>query len=307
MKKVIIAVDAGGTSTRVNVIDKDKNILFDKVYACGSPAVLGDDDEAFANIYGGVSDAYAFSQDECFIEAIIIGISGLDVVKNIDKYKLEFEEAFNAEVLITQDAVLAIYSIVTDMHNEGILVLSGTGSAVMAIKNNQTRLYGGWGRLLTEVGSAYTTVRDLINSMIRNYEAGNEVTTLGKRFLERLGYSNVKELKYFVYPSTSTKIAGHAKFVSDAAHIDNNEEAIAILQKGGYDLALDVQNAYKGLNLSSDAVIGFRGGFISNAPIMQNELILQLEKIGINLKVVAGDKDPIYGAFYMAKRMGYLC
>ena len=43
---------------------------------------------------------------------------------------------------------------VEDKYNEGILVISGTGSAVVGIKDDKTLLYGGYGVLLTESGSA---------------------------------------------------------------------------------------------------------------------------------------------------------
>lgn len=307
MEKVIIAVDAGGTSTRINIIDKEKNILHNMVYDCGSPAVLGDEKKAFENIYEGVADTFRYSKNKYKIVAIIMGVSGVEVVEDREKYQKQFEDVFNTNIIIVNDAVLAVYSIITDLYDEGVLVLSGTGSAVLGIKNNKTRLFGGWGQLLTEVGSAYTTVRDFFISIIRNYESGNGLTELGKKFLSNLGYSRVEDLKFLVYPSTKKKIASYSKFINDEANLNKNEEAINLLKKGARDLATDVRNAYKGLNLSANTIIGFRGGFISNAPIVQSELIIALREYGINPQIVKGDEDPIYGAFYIAKRMGYLC
>ena len=44
----------------------------------------------------------------------------------------------------------------------------------------------------------------------------------------------------------------------------------------------------------------------SNVHYVQEGVIDTLQKKGINPTVVKGDKDPIYGAYYMAKRKGIL-
>lgn len=167
-------------------------------------------------------------------------------------------------------------------------------------------MIGGWGQLLTEVGSAYTTVRDFFISMIRNYESGHGITPLGRKFLDLHSFTEVKQLKFLVYPHTKKSIALHAKFIADEAK-NGDPEAIALIKKGARDLANDVRNAFRALNLSYNTVIGFRGGFILNVPILQEELILALQEFNINCQVVEGDQDPIYGAYYLAKRKGYLC
>ena len=58
--------------------------------------------------------------------------------------------------------------------------------------------------------------------------------------------------------------------------------------------------------MNKNVVIGFRGGFASNVHYVQEGVIDTLTKKGINPTVVKGDKDPIYGAYYMAKRKGLL-
>ena len=71
-------------------------------------------------------------------------------------------------------------------------------------------------------------------------------------------------------------------------------------------LAKDSLAAIKHLKMSKNVVIGFRGGFASNVHYVQEGVIDTLIKKGINPTIVKGDKDPIYGAYYMAKRKGML-
>ncbi len=299
MEKVIIGVDAGGTKTKICVIKDNLEIVYTHMEECGSPAVLGS--KALENIYIGIKKVVNEIKNKFELTAIAMGISGLGVIKNKKEFEEKYSLEFNVPVIMENDAVLALYSIVTDEHEEGVLVLSGTGSAILGIKENSTRLIGGWGHLLTEAGSSYSVVRDLINSIIKDYENNNHISPLGKAFMDELNIQNIEGFKTFVYQNTKKEVASLSKFVSRMAN-ENNQEAIALLEKAGSDLAIDVRNAFKALNLSQNAVIGFRGGFISNLELVQNKLISTLYEFGLNPKVVMGYEDPIYGAYFMVKR-----
>lgn len=305
MEKVIIAVDAGGTKTKICLIDLAKKVLFTHLEGCGSPAVLGE--KALDNIHQGLVVVNDYAKDKYQVLCIAMGISGLGVIKNKQMYEDKYSSEFKTKVIMENDAVLALHSIVTDLYDEGVLVLSGTGSAILGIKNTKTRLIGGWGHLLTESGSSYSVVRDLICNIIREYENNGSFTELGRKFMEHANLYKIDDFKILVYQNAKKDIASYSKFINEMAELKQNEEAIELLKKAGRDLAHDVKNVFKALNLASNAVIGFRGGFISNVKIVQNELINTLKSYGINSKVIDGDNDPIYGAYYMAKRMGLLC
>jgi N-acetylglucosamine kinase-like BadF-type ATPase len=305
MEKVIIAVDAGGTKTKICLIDFTKKVLFTHLEGCGSPAAVGE--KAFDNIHQGLVVVNDYAKNKYQVVCIAMGISGLGVVKNKKVYEDKYALEFNTKVIIENDAVLALHSIVTDLYDEGVLVLSGTGSAVLGIKNTQTRLMGGWGHLLTESGSSYAVVRDFICQIIRQYETYGTFTELGRKFMEHLNFTKIDEFKVLVYQNSKKDIAKYSKFINEMAEQEHNEEAIALLKQAGRDLANDVKNVVKALNLTANAVIGFRGGFITNVTITQDELMKMLKEYNINITLVSGDNDPVYGAYYMAKRMGFLC
>ncbi len=304
MEKVVIAVDAGGSKTKVSVVDRSKNILYSVILGSGSPAVVGD--HALANIRSGVKQAFESIKSPYTLACIGMGISGLGVITNLEEIRLDFERIYSVPTLIESDASIALYSIVTDLYDKGILVLSGTGSAIFGINQNETVLVGGYGHMLTEVGSAFTTVQELMIQSIRRFESDQIISSLTLKFFNLIGISSVHGFRSFVYNRTKREIASFASFINEEAN-NGDLEAIELLKKAGRDLAEDVIKTYKILHLDEETVIGFRGGFIMNSPITQDELIKVLKAKNIKFTYVVGDTDPIYGVYYKLKRMNLLC
>lgn len=304
MEKVIIAVDAGGSKTQVALINKFKEIIFSITVDSGSPAVVGN--KALENIKRGVEKAYNAIKPPYQLSSIGMGISGLGVITNLEEIRLEFAKKYKVPIIIENDASIALYSVITDLYDKGILVLSGTGSAVLAIDQNQTVLIGGYGHMLTEVGSAFTTVRDLIKQSIRHFEAEQIISPLTQKFFNLIGITSVHDFRSFVYNRTKKEIASYASFIVEEAK-NGDQEAIDLLKNAGRDLAYDAIQAYKTLNLKDEVVIGFRGGFINNAKIVQDELLKSLEEANLKFKYIIGDIDPIYGVFHKLKRVNLIC
>lgn len=301
MNKVVIAVDAGGTKTKVVAIDQNKQIVFELVGGIGSVAVAGD--KAIQNIFSLVKETYNSVFNKYEVVFIQMGLSGFGVIKDPRLLEKQLEDSLNVEVSIDNDVNLGLYSIIEDKYNEGVLVISGTGSAVAGIKDNNTMLIGGYGVLLTESGSAYTSVKMLVVNIINQYEDSMTYSKIGSEFLDLIGAQSVGDFRRFMYTKTKAEIAEYSPFISSKA-LEGDEIAIAILKKSGRDLALGVKKAHKNLGLSNEFVLGFVGGFIKEAPFVQAELIKVLDENGIKPKLISDCDDPVYGAYYMAKRKG---
>lgn len=301
MEKVIIGLDSGGTKTKIAILSKKGDILYQDMELSGSPAVVGEE-IAMHNIHLGLQKVVDYGKKIYQIECIVLGISGLGVIKDKTKYGKKYQEEFNVPVFIESDAILALYSVITNQYDEGVIVLAGTGAAILGINKNVMKLYSGWGHLLTERGSAYSVVRDMLCGSIRHFEKTGKIDKLGKKFMEYMHFSSLTDFRSFMYQNTKREIASYSLFVDDMAKSEKSKEAIRILKKAGRDLASDVINAVKGLNLTSNAILGFRGGFISNCSYVQEELIFSLMRRGIKLNFLNDKKDPIIGAIYIANR-----
>lgn len=304
MQKVIIGVDAGGSKTKTGLIDENIQLIYSYDTESGSPAVV--QEKAFDHIQEGLDHVIDYANKRYKVCAIAIGVSGLGVVRDKTIYEKRFFERYQIPILIENDAMLALYSIVKDIHEEGVVILSGTGSAVMGIKHTKTRLVEGWGHLLSEAGSAYAIVRDAIRLMVKTYEETDTISDLARQFMDHLGYQRIEELKVFMYHGNKKEVASYAKFFHWLAD-NHHPEAVALFKKAASDLAYDVKNVFKSLQLSSKTVLGFRGGLIVNSPLIQDELCRLLACDAIAYQRVDASTDPIFGAYYMIKRLGMLC
>lgn len=301
MNKVIIAVDAGGTKTKVVALNENKEIVYETIGGPGSPASVKE--EALKNITELVLEVYNNVKDEYIVSFVQMGLSGFGVLKDVPRFENEISNLVNCEVSVRSDADLGLYSIIEDKYEEGILVISGTGSVVAGINHGKILMVGGYGVLLTETGSSYASVKMLVTNIIHRYEETLTFSKLGSEFMELLGAKDLGYFRIFMYRNTKAEIADYSKFISKKA-LEGDEEAIDILKQSGMALADSVRKIYKNLNISNDAILGFRGSFINKAPYVKEELLKTLEQFGINLKVYEGSDDPIYGAYYMAKRKG---
>lgn len=301
MEKIIIAVDAGGTKTKVAAINDKKEIVYEVIGGPGSPAVLKE--KAISNIFGLVFDVYYNVKHKYEVSLVQMGISGLGVIDDVKTLEDELKEQLNVDVSMESDAVLGLFSIIEDKYNEGILVLSGTGSAQAGFKDGKSIVLGGYGHLLTESGSSYSAVRMLIVNTINRYEECLEISPLSKEFMDLVKLKKVTDFKVFMYANQKNEIAKYSRFINQKA-LEGNEEAIDILKKCGVAHGLQIVRIYKHLNLTNRAVIGLRGSFIQKAAFVKEELMKTLNEHGYDPLVVSGDEDPIYGAYYMAKRKG---
>jgi len=118
VEKVIIAVDAGGSKTKVCALTKDKNIVYQVTGGSGSPAVLKN--QAFINIFSLVREVCEKIKDNYIISYVQMGISGLGTVQNVQELEKQLQEEINVEVSMENDAILGLYSIIEDKADEGV-------------------------------------------------------------------------------------------------------------------------------------------------------------------------------------------
>ena len=298
----IIAIDAGGTKTKAALINSKKDIVYSCIGGSGSPAV---DPKALDTIYKCIKEVYDLHCDKYNIKGIVMGVSGIFTVENREEYVEKVASDFNTTAILETDALLALYSIVQDKHDEGLLVLAGTGTAIMGINKDKSFLASGWGQLLTERGSAYACVKDYVCQMINDYELNATISPFGRKLMKNLGYDDLQEFKKLFYRHSKDEVANSSKFFYEEAQ-KGDIEAQEWLYHNGELLAKDSLAAINHLKMNKRVVIGFRGGFASNVHYVQEGVVDSLIKNGIEPIVTKGDKDPIYGAYYMAKRKGIL-
>ena len=299
MKKVIICVDAGGTSTKIAVIDQNKEILIKNIIGPGSPAV---NINACEDIYNALTKLYNEIKDSYLISAIILGMSGFALVDTTN-YKKQLEDRFKTNIILISDVDLAYYSTIKDEYNFGCVVVSGTGAAVQAVNDNKSFMSNGWGQLLTERGSGYTCVRDYVCLMIHTLEEKGHLSPLGNKFLEYCGFKDILDFKPLFYRHSKDEVASYSKFFIEEACRNHNKEAIKWLETNGTLIGKDIVSSCKRVKMPKDFPIGFRGGFINGiTPNYQIESAIKYVKGKGYNPILVLEEDPLIGGYYYAKK-----
>ena len=300
MKEAIIGVDAGGTKTNVALIDSFGKVIIERKYGVGSYAVSKD---AGKNIRLGIDEVIKENNNEYLIKGIIMGISAFAIFPHVEEYKKDLRDTYHAEVVMINDAMMALYMILEDQYEKGIVAISGTGAAVVGMNNKDIFMTSGWGHLLTERGSGYCCTKDYVIKMIKEYEENNYISNLSKKFFSHFNLKDFRDLDDFIYNHTKTELASFASFFIEKAK-QNDNEAISWLKETGASLGKDIINCANHLGIKDNFVLGLIGGYINNALVAKEELVRTLESKGFKFNIYTKKTDPIFGTYFLAKRLG---
>ena len=263
-QKIYICVDAGGTSSKAAIFSEEGQILERGFGKSGSPAVSFNEwylhiDDAIVQVINNFSEKNDFNN--FIIEKIALGVSGISALSSIKEQIEYFQNKYNTKCSITSDTITALYSVISNKDENGIVVISGTGIGILGKNKEETLLVGGWGHLIREYGSAYSIVHDFVVDIIDKYEAMIELDELELAFLKRYNIEKIRDFNHMFYQNSKDEIASYSVFFKEYAML-KNEHAIELLKKEGMRLAIQVENLMKHLKLENGTKIGLKGGFI---------------------------------------------
>ncbi|WP_314585545.1 BadF/BadG/BcrA/BcrD ATPase family protein [Paenibacillus terrigena] len=123
------------------------------------------------------------------------------------------------------------------VQHEGIVALSGTGSGVFRVAEEEQHL-GGWGHLLGDLGSGYEIGQDVIQAVLRNFEDRGPVTRLKQLLIDTWQVQDRLALIHHVYQAANPRrqIASAAILGAEAA-AQGDEVAQHIFVKAGEAMA----------------------------------------------------------------------
>lgn len=303
--KAFICIDAGGTTSKINIYDLEGRILEKSIVGVGSPAITKDLE--FKTLDVEIERLIKKTSNIYEIKNITMGISGLGVVPVVEDVVKIFENKYHIPTIIVNDAAIALYSIVASSPMDivknkcpdGILVLGGTGSSICGIKSGKMHLVGGWGHFIGERGSAYALVHQASLRMIKRYENKEDLLLLDETLLKAMGITFPPQLKSVFYLRNKGEIATYASIISEFA-IEGNDEAIDILHEEAKAIVRGVKTLVKGTKIANNSLLGFKGGLFKNDLIVEMVKNL-LKEDGYSYEYIIDDTDPIIGAYYLAK------
>jgi N-acetylglucosamine kinase-like BadF-type ATPase len=185
----------------------------------------------------------------------------------------------------------------------GVAVIAGTGSIASArSRDGRTARAGGWGYLLGDEGSGYGLTLAALQAVARAADGRGPPTNLTSVFLDRLEAASPGELIPRIYRGTWNRpaLAALAPIVFDAS---DRGDAVAsgILHDAARSLAGQALAAARQAGFNDQpAPLALAGGVLENQQTFREEIVRELQAMGMALETIRNVYIPARGAVRLA-------
>lgn len=290
---MIAGIDGGGTSTKVELRDKQNRVLRRMAYGPFNIAAVGE---------AGVREVLrALAKDVCVreITRLCVGGAGVSFAGLGELLADELHAlGFAGRMTLVSDFEIALRGA---MDGPGGILIAGTGSVAFGRSAaGETARVGGWGHLIDDVGSGYALGRDALAAAVQTGDGRMQAHALRTAVLEAIGGQGTPDILNYVYYSGKDKSATAAlascvltcAAAGDAASRD-------ILARNADELVRIVGALAQRLSMERPRV-ALLGGLLQNdTPYEQ----VVRERLGAVCEPVAPAHDALWGAAQLAYEM----
>lgn len=288
----IIAIDAGGTKARFALYDENGTILKSIEHPSLHPLQIGYTKMAQALRYG--VDTLCENESVDFIS---FGLAGYGMNPKIRKsienaIKRQFP---NEHYSIQSDVDCALMSALKG--NDGIMVISGTGSIALSQAQGVRSRVGGWGYWIGDEGSAFWIGKQVLSVFSKMADGRLKKSALYDCVMDSLVLSEESELIKILSEHKRPKeaIASLAR-VCYIASTKNDKHAIKIFRDAAFELAQLIEVSLK--KNPELKTIRLSGGVFESGEVILNPLRELLPK---DLDIQPISQPPLYGAYLIGK------
>lgn len=257
-----IAIDGGGTGTRVGLYNDTGALLNETVGGPSNP--YQSSPEIAAEYLSELAMRLVLDEPETPV-AVLAGISGA---------RGKETHTIIARVLARRVPRVRRVMITTDVHahllaNAGqrpaALVIAGTGSSVAVLDADETAtIVGGRGPILGDDGSAYHLATTALRLAVRECDRTGEPPDILTALIRKAGLADENQLITWCAEAAKQEIAGFAETVVE--HADTGDRlAKSCVTVCANSLAELVSNAIERTNLTRKAPIYFMGGMFEHS------------------------------------------
>lgn len=150
-------------------------------------------------------------------------------------------------------------------NRDGIIVISGTGSAVTGRKNGKVENAGGRGHLLGDRGGGYVICMEGLRLVLRTYDLEHRITPLARELLRALMLNRMEDLIAWTQSAEKMSISALLPVMFAAAQ-HGDQEMLQILEVGAASLAEYTRSVARWLNFDSPSV-RLLGGVFEHQPL----------------------------------------
>ena len=298
--KYCIGVDGGGTKTLTYLGDMAGNILDSCVF--GPSNYYSSGLENTKDVFESIVNYYCLKHqfDYSDLTFISLGLAGVD--REMDKQVIRdvfVELNITCDILVFNDARTALVGALEK--DEGVIIVSGTGSIATGIRDNRLVRAGGWGHILADEGSGYDIGMKTLITIMKSYDGRLSPTLMTEKAIEFLELDGVEDIIGFVHdPNTDKKKIAELSIVAVQAAKEKDALALAILDES-VEALLQMVNAVIRKLYSADesAELTYIGGIITNVGYIRDKFIMEIRKLHPNLTIKKPAQDGAVGALYL--------
>ena len=277
-KTYYIGIDGGGTKTKFDLFDSDKNSIASITMPTIHPAQTSFK-EAVSVLTDAKEKLLEKINDNSYILKVGAGLGGYGI--NAD-YRKKLEDEFGAvfdEFKLYSDAYAAMLGALAG--EDGILMIAGTGSIALAKVGDETFRCGGFGYRYGDEGSAYSIGKALISRALKEADGRLDksiISDLVADYFDGIGINMIATSDF-----SRDKIAGLAAVASK--YVENSESVRDIFFAAVSEISLHIKAIGKNFESGKRIRLSYIGG------VFKSEYILEcIKEMNQGIELVA----PIY-------------
>lgn len=294
-----LGIDYGGTKCDVICTDENLNKISKFTYKAYHyskyPVIIVTDKLCY---YINKSLKY-LKFDLNYCKGIVAGIAGArtskdkKIICNLLSRKLNYKK-----LIIESDAIIALYGAFGD--NNGVVLISGTGSILLCKLNDKIIRIGGWGKILGDGGSGHWIAQEFLKEIVKEYDKKKSAVLLSA-FKKKFGI-NRHNIVSKIYHS-NFEIQKITPFILKNAE-SGNKFCLKIIDSAVNELTdylkifLQVYSPKEKLN------IVLSGGIIGNKNILSKKLQNKIKQRFLNIfNIINKQNTSVSGAVFLAKKI----
>lgn len=273
-----IGIDGGGTKTKFDLFDSDKNSIASITMPTIHPAQTSFK-EAVSVLTDTKEKLLEKINDSDYILKVGAGLGGYGI--NAD-YRKKLEDEFGTvfdEFKLCSDAYAALLGALAG--EDGILMIAGTGSIALAKIGDKTFRCGGFGYRYGDEGSAYSIGKALISRALKEADGRLDksvISDIVEDYFDNISFNMIATSDF-----SRDKIAGLAAAASK--YLDISESVRDIFFAAANEISLHIKAIEKNFEGLKKIKAGYIGG------VFKSEYIIKcIKEMNPDIELVA----PIY-------------
>ena len=298
--RFFLGIDGGGTSTTACITDEAGEVV---ASGHGGPSNINytPEDQARKSIQDALDSAIRSARTNhpgLVVSAACAALAGAGSEKNRVRAANLLRPLFvGIPFVVVEDVKGALYGALG--RQDGIAVISGTGSNCLGVRNGRYKRSGGWGALLGDEGSGYSIARKGLIAVLRDYDGRSPATSLTGRFTAHFELDTPGDLLHAVHPLSRDQIAGLAVVVFEE-YEKGDAVAGKIVDEVAMELAVMVRSVYEGLEFTGETLVAMIGGCFLQAGF-RNAFVSHLKTTVPGARAILPLEPPHVGAALLAR------